>query len=369
MAKRKKDKKSRGIGIAILCIFLAIVIGFFAAGFSYWNKLKEAPPAVEDTLTYDFDDETVPETLEDAHEFEKIYEGDATTLKDSIRQWATNGGEVMYSDNVINVICVGVDNRNKNSVSGMSDTMIICSVNTEKGEITFTSVMRDSYAYLESPEGVGSFNKINSAFPFYGIDNLINTIESHFKIRIDGYAMVNFALFKAVIDEFGGVSVPVQEYEANYINGSYGFNIGVGDSVKLNGDEALAFCRSRKCDSDGDVSRTRRQRQVMMALLQEAKNINPSEVADYVALVMPYLKSNYTEGEVLSLATKAVVSGWSRFSVNQILMPDENSRKAHSGDTWYWEVDYPLAAQTLQNTIYGESNIELSKDRVSPLDM
>ncbi len=369
MAKNKKKKTGKKIAIAILCIFLALVIAFFAVGFSYWNKIKQAPPQVEDTLTYDFDDETLPEELADDPIFEKMYEGDAATLKDAIRQWATNGGDVMYSKDVMNVLCVGVDTRNKNTVSGLTDSMIICSVNTKLGTITFTSIMRDSYAYLESPDDIGSFNKINSAFPFYGIENLINTMETHFKIRIDGYAMVNFALFKAVIEKFDGVTVPVQEYEAAYLNKGYGFDLVAGDAVTLNGDEALAFCRSRKCDSDGDVSRTRRQRQVMTALLGEAKNVQAAEIPEYVSMVMPYLKSSYTEADVLSLATKAVVSGWVNYDVQQLVLPDEQSRKAHSGDVWYWEVDYPLAAQTLQKAIYGETNIELAEDRVSPLDM
>ncbi len=371
MAKKNR-KNNNGVKIAIsfLCVFLAIIVAVFASGFSYWQRIKNADPVVEDTLVYDFDkDETVPVTLEDDPVFEKMYEGDASNLKDAIRQWATNDGDIMYDKDVVNVLCVGVDTRNKNTISGLSDSMIICSVNTEKSTITFTSIMRDSYAYLENPEGGGNFNKINSAFPFYGIDSLINTIQSHFKIRIDGYAMINFALFKAVIDKFDGVTVPVQGYEAAYINKSYGFNISSGDAVTLNGDEALAFCRSRKCDSDGDVSRTRRQRQIMMSLLNEAKSIQPSEVTDYVEMVMPYLESSYTEAEVLSWATKAVVSGWSNYEVQQILMPDEDTRKAHSGSVWYWEVDYPLAAQHLQETIYGESNIELAEDRVSPLDM
>ena len=361
--KEKNNKKGKKIAIAILCIFLAILIALFAVGFSYWKKITQAPPPVEDTMVYDFDDETIPDVLEDDPVFEQMYEGDAADYKTTVKNWVTNGGDIMYSKDVINVLCVGVDTRNKNTVSGLSDSMIIASVNTELGTITFTSIMRDCYAYLQSPSGEGSFNKINSAFPFYGIDNLINTIEGHFKVRIDGYAMINFALFKAVIDKFGGVTVPVKEYEANYINGLYGFNVESGNAVTLNGDEALAFCRSRKCDSDGDVSRTRRQRTVLLGLLQKAKSIKPSEVAGYVETVMPYLESSYSEAEALSLATKAVVNGWSNYKVKQLVMPDEASRTAHSGSIWYWEVDYPLAAQTLQHAIYGKTNINLNDNR------
>ncbi len=361
--KEKNSKKGKKIAIAILCIFLAIVIALFAVGFSYWKKIKQAPPAVEDTMVYDFDDETIPVTLEDDPVFEQMFEGDASDYKTTVKNWVTNGGDIMYSKDVINVLCVGVDTRNKNTVSGLTDSMIIASVNTELGQITFTSIMRDSYAYLQSPSGAGSFNKINSAFPFYGIDNLIDTIEGHFKIRIDGYAMINFALFKAVIDKFGGVTVSVDKNTASYLNRSYGFNIKSGSSVTLSGDEALAYCRSRKCYNDGDVTRTANQRRVLLSLLNNATRIKASEVADYVATVMPYLESSYTEAEVLALGTKAVVNKWADYTVHQLVMPDEASRTAHSGSVWYWEVDYPLAAQTLQHAIYGETNIMLSDDR------
>lgn len=372
MARKRREKNNKNrkkIALCIICILLVLCIGFFAIGFNYYKGLKEAPPPVEDTLTYDFDDEEEADALEDDPEFDKIFEGDAKEFKAMLKEWATNGGDIMYSKDVMNVLCVGVDTRNKNTISGLSDSMIIVSINQKLGTITLTSIMRDSFAYLESPDGVGSFNKINSAFPFYGIDNLINTIQSHFKIRIDGYAMINFAFFKAVIDELGGVNVPVQQYEADYLNKGYGFSLVAGDSVNLNGDEALAFCRSRKCDADGDVSRTRRQRQTMIGLLQKARTIQTSEVAGYIKTFLPYLKTSYDEAEVISLATKAVVAGWANFDVQQIVMPDEASREAHSGSVWYWAVDYPLAAHTLQTAIYGESNIDLAEDRVSPLDI
>lgn len=372
MAKKRKEKnnrKNKKRALIVLCFLLVLCIVLFAAGFSYWKSLKEAPPPVEDTLTYDFDDETQPTALEDDPEFDKIFEGNASEFKAALKEWATNGGDIMYSEDVLNVLCVGVDTRNKNTISGLSDSMILVSINQKLGTITLTSIMRDSFAYLESPEGVGSFNKINSAFPFYGVDNLISTLQNHFKIRIDGYAMINFSFFKAVIDELGGVDVPVQQYEADYINKAYSFDIVAGNSVNLNGDEALAFCRSRHCDADGDVSRTRRQRQVIMGLLQKAATIQTSEVMGYIKTFLPYLKTSYEEPKVVSLATQAVVEGWATFGVQEIVMPDEASREAHSGDIWYWAVDYPLAAKTLQETIYGESNIKLDKDRVSPLDI
>ena len=364
MSKNKK-KKGGKIFIAVICIILALCIGIGAVGLAYWNKIKNAPPEVEDTMVYDFDaDETIPLALADDPEFDKIFEGEsAADLRSAMKNWVTDDTNIMYSENVINVLCIGVDTRNQNTVSGLTDSMIIVSVNRELGQITMTSIMRDSYAYLESPSGTGSFNKINSAFPFYGVENLINTIETHFKIRIDGYATINFALFKAAIDKLGGVNVPVQQYEADYINRCYGFDIKASDWTLLNGDEALAYCRSRNCDSDGDVSRTRRQRTLLTNLLYKFSSVETSEIKGYIETFLPYVKTSYSEAELVSLATKAVVGDWMHFQTEQYVVPDEASRKAHSGDVWYWEVDYPLAAQTLQNKIYGKTNIVLNENR------
>lgn len=361
--KKKKGKKAL---IVLLCFVLVLGIGCGSL-VAYWHSIKNATPEVEDTLTYDFDEEeSVALSLQDAPEFEQIYEGDATELKAAIKDWATNGGEPMYSEDVINVLCIGVDTRNKNAINGLTDSMILVSVNKALGTITLTSIMRDSYAYLESPDGqYGSFNKINSAFPFYGIDSLITTLESHFKIRIDGYAMINFALFKVVIDKLGGVNVNLEDFEAETFNKNYGWDLQPGSSVNLNGDQALVFCRSRKIYNDGDVTRTQNQREVIISLLQKAATIEASEVPEYIKTFMPYLETSYNEAELVSLGSKAVMGGWTSFSVNQIVMPDENTRKAHSGDVWYWEVDYPLAAQTLQLAIYGDTNITLSENRTA----
>jgi LCP family protein required for cell wall assembly len=232
--------------------------------------------------------------------------------------------------------------------------------------------MRDSFAYIENPDGDGgTYNKINAAFPFYGVDGLIPAIENNFKIRIDGYALINFSLFKAAIDKLGGVTVPVQQYEANYMNSTYNnCSIEAGDAVTLTGDEALAFCRSRKCDNDGDVSRTRRQRQVIQALFGKAADIKLSEVDDYVKTFLPYVQTSYTTKDVLELGTRAVTEEWPSYEFKQVLAPCEDAIKGVSGSSmWYWAVDYPLAAQEVQNAIYGKTNIELAEDRVTAIQL
>ncbi|MBR3788896.1 MAG: LCP family protein [Clostridia bacterium] len=373
MAKKEKKSRKKKLLVA-LSVILVIAIATSTVIFVKYKDMVTPPEVVpQDTNVYDFDaDETVPETLASDPIFDTIYEETADSYKEAVRNWATNGGEVMYSNHVINILCCGVDTRNPNAIAGLTDTILIMSINTELKTLTLTSIMRDSFCYIQNPDGSGgTFNKINAAFPFYGVDGLIPAIENNFKIRIDGYALINFSLFKAAIDKLGGVTVPVQQYEANYMNNNYqNCSIEAGDAVTLTGDEALAFCRSRKCDSDGDVSRTRRQRQVIQSLLGKAKDIKLSELDDYVKDFLPYVQTSYTTKDVLELGTRAITEGWASYDFKQVLAPSEDAIKGVSGSAmWYWAVDYPLAAQNVQNAIYGKTNIELAEDRVTAIQL
>lgn len=373
MAKKEKKSGKKKL-LVVLSLILVLAIATSTIIFVKYKDMVTPPEVVpQDTNVYDFDaEETVPETLASDPIFDTIYEETADSYKEAVRNWATNGGEVMYSNHVINILCCGVDTRNPNAIAGLTDTILIMSINTELKTLTLTSIMRDSFCYIQNPDGSGgTFNKINAAFPFYGVDGLIPAIENNFKIRIDGYALINFSLFKAAIDKLGGVTVPVQQYEANYMNNNYqNCSIEAGDAVTLTGDEALAFCRSRKCDSDGDVSRTRRQRQVIQSLLGKAKDIKLSELDDYVKDFLPYVQTSYTTKDVLELGTRAITEEWATYDFKQVLAPSEDAIKGVSGSAmWYWAVDYPLAAQNVQNAIYGKTNIELAEDRVTAIQL
>ncbi|MBE6752195.1 MAG: hypothetical protein E7556_06675 [Ruminococcaceae bacterium] len=373
MAKKEKKSGKKKLLIVLSAILVVAIVASTVIFVKYKDMTTPPDEVPQDTNVYDFDaEEIVPETLASDPIFDTIYEETADSYKDAVKKWATNGGEVMYSNHVINILCCGVDTRNPNAIAGLTDTILIMSINTELKTLTLTSIMRDSFCYIQNPDGTtGTFNKINAAFPFYGVDGLIPAIENNFKIRIDGYALINFSLFKAAIDKLGGVTVPVQQYEANYMNSTYpNCSIEVGDAVTLTGDEALAFCRSRKCDSDGDVSRTRRQRQVIQSLLGKAKDIKLSEVDDYVKNFLPYVQTSYTTKDVLELGTRAVTEEWATYEFKQVLAPCEDAIKGVSGSSmWYWAVDYPLAAQEVQNAIYGKTNIELAEDRVTAIQL
>ena len=72
----------------------------------------------------------------------------------------------------------------------------------------------------------------------------------------------------------------------------------------LNGSAALAYCRIRKIDSDH--KRTERQRNVLNAIAQSAKNASITELMAVVNQVLPYVETNLSDSQLVSYTTSAL---------------------------------------------------------------
>lgn len=314
----------------------------------------------------DYTDVVYEENLEDMAEID----GDinASNFKDALKLWATTGNnQKMSSKNVVNVLLIGADSR-KGTNTGNTDVMMLVSLNKKTKQIKLVSFMRDSYLYIEGKNN-SYCSKLNAAFSMGGPETLMNTIENNYKIEIDDFVMVNFESFKSIIEAMGGITVDVQKYEANYANNRYKLSMPYGDGVTLNGEEALAFCRIRGCDADGDVSRTRRQRQIINAMINRVTNASVSDLNSYLNALLPYTYTGFTKSEILSLGMKAITNGWAFYERSELQIPTPETRTSGSMGSWIWVVDYQLAAQTLQNELYGESNIVLEDGRTTLIDI
>ncbi len=313
--------------------------------------------------------EDYTDVIYEEEEFNDI-DGDinASNFKDALKNWATTGNDQkMSSKNVVNVLLIGADSR-QGTNTGNTDVMMLVSLNKKTKQIKLVSFMRDSYLYIEGKNNAYCA-KLNAAFSMGGPEILLNTLENNYKIEIDDFVMVNFESFKSIIEAMDGVTVDVQKYEANYANNRYKLSMPYGDDVTLNGEEALAFCRIRGCDADGDVSRTRRQRQVINAMINRVTSASVSDLNKYLNALLPYVYTGFSKSEVLSLGMKAITNGWAFYERSELQIPTPETRTSGSMGSWIWVVDYQLAAQTLQNELYGESNIVLEEGRTTLIDI
>ena len=356
----RKDNKPQKIA-AVIGIILAILI-LIGVGYA-WSKLSLIDTNGED----DFSASDIDSDI-DLSEMDSIT--DANSLNELLVKWATNGGDLMQSKHVKNVLLIGKDSK-----SSLADSMILASVNDQTKQITLVSFYRDCYIYIQ-PEGKKpSFGKLNSAYSRGGAKCVINTIQNNFKIKIDDYVMVDYSSFPKIIDALGGVDVTVTAKEANYLNATWQNWSLTGNPVSykagvnhLNGEKALMFCRIRKLDSD--IGRTERQRRVISSIITSFKSAGVSKINAAVNELFPNVKTSMTRTEILSFAADAVSSGWLNYPMSQATMPPEKmANGGYLGDQWVWIVDYEGSAYQLQELLYGKTNIELSDDRVSPITL
>ena len=262
---------------------------------------------------------------------------------------------------VKNILFIGADNA-KGGTS-RSDSMMIISVNKKAGKVIITSILRDTH--VDIPGECEA--KINSAYSWGGANLLIQTIEQNFNLKIDGYAVVDFNMFTELVDGLGGVDVEVTENEADYINNRHNYksetkpdHFESGESVHLNGYQALWYTRIRKLDSD--FMRTYRQRKVITAIAENIKTElltgNIFGVISTAKDVAPNIETSLSTTEFTSLVTGVawcfVKSG---LNLDKLLI----SQQLPFDDTWRFEskwdgssiiVDFSTNQEMLYDSIY-----------------
>lgn len=272
-----------------------------------------------------------------------VVEGQST--KETIKQWCSSG-TVAASDDVINILLIGMDNNNIKTNS-RADAMMIVSINKQTGKITLASVLRDQYAYVAGKKP--RFEKMHHALTRGGPQLQIATIEQHLKVQIDNYILVNFTSFKSIVDKLGGVDINLTSSEAKILGLSKGVQ-------HLDGNRVLTYVRIRAIDSD--VVRTSRQQTVIEAIIKKASTASLPELTAAITDMLGYVRTGMSKGEIMSYAAEAVTSGWFDYEVVNYVAPGADYRRGgYIGSSWYWTVNYPKAAQELQLKLYGRTNI------------
>ncbi len=382
VVKKKKKKnvnfftrnKCRNLKIIALSLVICILL-VLGGGLAYLYISTGKGNYGDSGLDYN-DPMTEQIIYEDDHNWTAMGDVDANSLNDFLYSWANNGGEKMYSKNVINVLLCGVDSETGAADSGRSDIMMLVSINKKTETITLVSLLRDSWTYMSLPKQDGSYYdyyfKLNSAYSYGGPTTLLNTIENNYKIEIDQFIAVDFKSFPKLIDALGGVTVEVQDYEANYIRRTSSHKKFPYGKATLNGDQALIYSRIRKCDADSDISRTRRQRSIIKALVDSAKSATNGQLLNAFKLVSPYLRTGYTQSEVFALIAQAYTNGWMNYDMVELVLPSEDYVDRASlkiNGHWAWVTDFALCAQKLQLALYGDTNIVLDSNRKSVLSL
>ncbi len=210
-----------------------------------------------------------------------------------------------------NIALFAVDSRKGKLGKGQrTDTIMIASINQDTGDVKLCSVYRDTYLNL----GNDKYNKANAAYAQGGPEQALNMLNWNFDMNITEYITVGFDALIEVIDALGGVQIDVAENEINDLN-NYQRSMFVEDEndplneniVKvtepglqtLNGLQATAYCRIRYVGDD--YGRTERQRKVLMACMDKAKQASPTTLVEILNSAIDDVSTNLDLGEMASI--------------------------------------------------------------------
>lgn len=216
-----------------------------------------------------------------------------------------------------NIVILGVDSRDNSYSNTRSDCIIIASINKKTNDVKLTSVYRDTYVNID---GYG-LDKITHAYAYGGPELAMSTLNKNLDLNITEFVTVNFETVETIVDAVGGISLTITDAEAGQIG------LSSGGTYNLDGEEALAYSRIRKIDSD--YQRTERMRTVLEAVFDKIKSLNISALSDLVDTILPLVSTNISSNEIIAMLPSVIFynitnsEGW----------PYDVS--GYSSDAWY----------------------------------
>lgn|SRR5699024_4284419 len=236
----KNKKRKRGCWRIILVVLL-IIVGIFV--YAYYELRKTT-----DTIHSDIDADRITHTSRETDQVD--LDGDA-----------------------FSILLLGIDTdddragqNSSNKMQGRSDTIMVMTVNPKTQKTTLVSIPRDTYTEIV---GRGTQDKINHAYAFGGAAMSINSVQNLLDIPIDYYVSVNMEGIQQIVDAVGGISItPSMTFSQS------GYDFVEGQTMKMDGAQALAYSRMRYEDPQGDYGRQARQREVVLTTLSKVASFN-----------------------------------------------------------------------------------------------
>jgi len=253
-------------------------------------------------------------------------------------------------EEIINVALFGVDVGRSKDDPPHSDSIIIATLDKKHSKLKLTSIMRDTYVEIKGDK-ITKKTKINEAYTFGGPQLAIKTINENFNLNIRDYVTVNFLGLEKLIDELGGVTVDIKDYELKEINTWVKEVAEIQDKKPvlvehtgiqtLSGGQAVAYCRLRHF-GNGDFERTDRQRRVLNELFKKVQSAGVTKYPGIVSELFPMIETSLSATDIISLGTKVLTSGGS--GIEQQRFPLDGYCKGETiNSIWYLVLKPDLA--------------------------
>ena len=282
--------------LTVLCIILAVILvlllGLTILVNSFLNKIQRYDP-VEETIS----EEEIQQIVEETDPPELIAGLEEIPPEEVIMD---EPAEIIEKpDHIYNILLIGQDAR-PGQGRQRSDSMILCTINTEKKTLMMTSFLRDTYVDIpDFQDRTFEDNRLNACYAFGGVELLNNAMELNFGIEIDHNIEVNFTGFERIVNTLGGVYIYLTQAEANIVGGG-----AIAGMNLLNGAQALNYSRIRVLDSD--FGRTNRQRTVLLSMYDSIRRLNPDQISSLVNVLLTMVTTDMTNTDIVKYVVEFV---------------------------------------------------------------
>ncbi len=215
-----------------------------------------------------------------------------------------SAADLEETDGRTNILLLGSDKRSISSAESgyLTDTLLFISIGRVDHDVVMISLPRD--LWVEDPRGAKSKinevyinNEFDTSDNVSGGDAIRQVVKDVMGVPVHYYTIVNFDLFKKVIDTLGGIDInvdstfvdhfyPIEGKENAPLNERYETIEFTEGKQTMNGETALKYARSRKGNNgeDTDFARAERQQKVIAAIKVKALSlqtiVNPAKLKE-----------------------------------------------------------------------------------------
>jgi LCP family protein required for cell wall assembly len=247
--------------------------------------------------------------------------GLGSILTVSLVRSATRGFDevsLAASDQRINLLLLGIDQRADVSEPARTDTMLVLTIDPQAKTAGMLSINRDLWVKIP---GQASEGKINTAhflgevehYPGGGPTLAMQTVQAALDIPLPYYIRLNFTAFEKLIDMIGGIDLYLEESidDPDYPDAGFGYEPLHLDAgwQHMDGRTALKYARTR-ATAGSDLDRVKRQQQVILTVRD--KILKNNQLSNVLAQLGPLLQlpggpvqTNLTPGQIVELVNLA----------------------------------------------------------------
>ena len=299
LEKKKLRKVLRNVFLSFMLVVLSLTLVILIGGVIYYNSVLNEINRFDEN-TQPLSSEALESLLGEQENALDVEVGDNIGSAPEELDVMTDEEQVIGGE-IINILLIGQDTRNA-AQRGLSDSMILVSVNSETKKLVMTSFMRDLYIDIPGDRGGYYRQRLNTAYAVGGMEKLDATISYNFGVEIDNNIEVDFSGFQTIVDAMGGVDVTLTAAEAKHLMGKYPHWTLTEGENHLTGEQALAYSRIRAIDSD--FYRTERQRVVLNKLFEKVRDLNVTELLSLAKEFAPLITTDMTNAEITGYIIK-----------------------------------------------------------------